>query len=112
MMSIINYIDDHLGPFHLQGATLFCMIRSSYTVLCINIINIIIIFLLMMMLCVSVITYNNHHHLCSHDIVMIRDKSNLPTKRKSTVRAAKRWRGQVGHAPRHHHYEEDDEDRV
>ena len=66
MMSIINYIDDHLGPFHLQGVTLFCMIRSSYTVLCINIINIIIIFLLMMMLCVTVITYNNYHHLCPH----------------------------------------------
>ena len=47
-------------------------------------------------------------------IVMIRDKSsNLATKGESTVRAAKGWRGQVGHAPRHHHYDfEEEEDRV
>ena len=45
---------------------------------------------------------------------MIRDRSsNLATKGESTVRAAKGWRGQVGHAPRHHHYDfEEEEDRV
>ena len=44
---------------------------------------------------------------------MIRDKSsNLATKGESAVRAAKGWRGQVGHAPRHHHYDYEDEDHV